>query len=56
MRPLYILRKTLALLKAKWQQDHDYTYICDQFKSMRQDLTVRACGAVRSILAPASHG
>ena len=41
VRPLYILRQTLTLLKRKWQQEGDYTYICDQFKSLRQDLTVR---------------
>lgn len=41
MRPLEVLKQTLALLKDKWKNEQNYTYICDQFKSMRQDLTVQ---------------
>jgi SAC3 family protein LENG8/THP3 len=41
VRPLPILLKTLELLKSKWKKDANYTYICDQFKSLRQDLTVQ---------------
>ncbi|KAL3460516.1 SAC3/GANP/Nin1/mts3/eIF-3 p25 family-domain-containing protein [Aspergillus heterothallicus] len=41
VRPLPVLMKTLDLLKKKWKQDNNYTYICDQFKSLRQDLTVQ---------------
>ncbi|KAF4552847.1 SAC3/GANP-like protein 2 [Elsinoe fawcettii] len=41
VRPLEVLKKTIDLLVTKWKQDHNYTYICDQFKSMRQDLTVQ---------------
>lgn len=41
VRPLEILRKTLDHLKKKWRTDANYTYICDQFKSLRQDLTVQ---------------
>lgn len=40
VRPLPILRQTLELLKKKWRTENNYNYICDQFKSMRQDLTV----------------
>ncbi|CAG8688723.1 9861_t:CDS:2, partial [Acaulospora colombiana] len=39
VRPLRILKQTLEFLKAKWVEDQNYTYICDQFKSLRQDLT-----------------
>ncbi|KAJ5675720.1 hypothetical protein N7462_008617 [Penicillium macrosclerotiorum] len=41
VRPLPVLQKTLDLLKKKWKQEGNYTYICDQFKSLRQDLTVQ---------------
>ncbi|KAL4918639.1 SAC3/GANP/Nin1/mts3/eIF-3 p25 family-domain-containing protein [Aspergillus aurantiobrunneus] len=41
VRPLPVLVKTLDLLKKKWKKDNNYTYICDQFKSLRQDLTVQ---------------
>ncbi|CAN6670532.1 protein Thp3p [Trichomonascus vanleenenianus] len=41
VRPLHILKQTLELLKKKWKQEQNYAYICDQFKSLRQDLTVQ---------------
>ncbi|GFF33763.1 protein scd2/ral3 [Aspergillus udagawae] len=41
VRPLHVLHKTLDLLKKKWKKDNNYGYICDQFKSLRQDLTVQ---------------
>lgn len=41
VRPLEVLKKTLELLKKKWRADANYVYICDQFKSLRQDLTVQ---------------
>lgn len=41
VRPLAILEKTLAHLKTKWKKENNYSYICDQFKSLRQDLTVQ---------------
>ena len=41
VRPLAILKQTLELLKTKWKEISNYTYICDQFKSLRQDLTVQ---------------
>ncbi|PGH06423.1 hypothetical protein GX51_02435 [Blastomyces parvus] len=41
VRPLPVLKKMLDLLKKKWRLENNYTYVCDQFKSMRQDLTVQ---------------
>ncbi|KAK6509861.1 hypothetical protein TWF481_004590 [Arthrobotrys musiformis] len=41
VRPLPVLEKTLELLKSKWKAENNYSYICDQFKSLRQDLTVQ---------------
>ncbi|KAH6634832.1 SAC3/GANP/Nin1/mts3/eIF-3 p25 family-domain-containing protein [Chaetomium sp. MPI-SDFR-AT-0129] len=41
VRPPQVLRQTLELLKKRWKKDQKYSYICDQFKSMRQDLTVQ---------------
>ena len=41
VRPEHILKQSLEFLKKKWKKDGNYTYICDQFKSMRQDLTVQ---------------
>ena len=41
VRPLRVLEKTLDLLKKKWKSENNYGYICDQFKSLRQDLTVQ---------------
>ena len=41
VRPLPVLERTLDLLKRKWKKENNYSYICDQFKSLRQDLTVQ---------------
>jgi hypothetical protein len=41
VRPLRVLEQTLSLLTKKWKVENNYNYICNQFKSLRQDLTVQ---------------
>ena len=41
VRPLPVLKAALKMLKDKWRNSADYGYICDQFKSLRQDMTVQ---------------
>ncbi|CAE6454495.1 unnamed protein product [Rhizoctonia solani] len=41
IRPLEVLQRTLGELKNKWKTSSDYRWTCDQFKSLRQDLTVQ---------------
>ncbi|KAL6155190.1 hypothetical protein ACJBU6_06786 [Exserohilum turcicum] len=41
VRPLHVLKKTLAMLVERWKAEKNYNYICNQFKSLRQDLTVQ---------------
>lgn len=41
VRPEPVLKQTLDFLKKKWRKESNYSYICDQFKSLRQDLTVQ---------------
>lgn len=41
VRPLTILEQTLDLIRKKWKKEHNYSYACDQLKSLRQDLTVQ---------------
>lgn len=41
VRPLPVLEKMFSQLRQKWKTEHKYSYACDQFKSLRQDLTVQ---------------
>lgn len=41
IRPYPVLQQTLAELKQRWRAKSSYNWICSQFKSLRQDLTVR---------------
>ncbi|KAI8591593.1 SAC3/GANP/Nin1/mts3/eIF-3 p25 family-domain-containing protein [Geranomyces variabilis] len=55
VRPLAVLRRTLELLISKWKAEQNYTYICDQFKSMRQDLTVQRIKNDFTVVAYETH-
>ena len=40
MRPVFVLQKSLTFVLSRWEKDSDYHFSCEQFKSIRQDLTV----------------
>ncbi|KAJ3576457.1 hypothetical protein NP233_g417 [Leucocoprinus birnbaumii] len=41
IRPYAVLQVTLGELKKRWREKAPYHWICSQFKSLRQDLTVQ---------------
>jgi hypothetical protein len=41
VRPLDVLQQAFDHIKQKWMDNGNYVYTCDQFKSIRQDLTVQ---------------
>ncbi|KIL00729.1 hypothetical protein PAXRUDRAFT_129093 [Paxillus rubicundulus Ve08.2h10] len=41
IRPYSVLQQTLVELKNRWREKISYDWICNQFKSLRQDLTVQ---------------
>jgi hypothetical protein len=41
IRPYPVLQQTLTELKKRWKEKATYEWICNQFKSLRQDLTVQ---------------
>lgn len=45
IRPYHVLQDTLTQLKKRWREKATYNWICSQFKSLRQDLTVRRAPA-----------
>jgi len=48
IRPLPVLQETFAELKRRWRNESNYPWICDQFKSLRQDLTVGNLDSIRA--------
>lgn len=41
VRPEPILVKSLSHIMNKWKQEQNYTFVCEQLKSIRQDLTIQ---------------
>jgi len=56
VRPEYILKKTFDMLMKKWKSNPNYKYTCEQFKSMRQDLTVQHLKNAFTVNVYETHG
>ena len=56
VRPLQVLQQSLVFLIEKWKKESNYTYICDQLKSVRQDLTVQRLKTEFTVKVYETHG
>lgn len=56
VRPLKILKDALRMVKEKYIADTDYSYICNQLKSIRQDLTVQSIFNKFTVHVYETHG
>ncbi|OAF64995.1 hypothetical protein A3Q56_07295 [Intoshia linei] len=50
-----VLCESLEFHKKQWTKEHNYRYTCDQFKSIRQDLTVQGIVNEFSIVVYETH-
>ncbi|KAI8994409.1 SAC3/GANP/Nin1/mts3/eIF-3 p25 family-domain-containing protein, partial [Gaertneriomyces semiglobifer] len=56
VRPLTILERALEFVCERWKQERNYAYVCDQLKSIRQDLTVQRIKNAFSVTVYERHG
>lgn len=40
VRPEAVLKQSFQMVKERWKNTEDWDYVCEQMKSIRQDLTV----------------
>ena len=40
VRPESVLKQSFQMVKERWKNTEDWDYVCEQMKSIRQDLTV----------------
>jgi len=55
VRPQPVLENSLEMLLSKWKDSTDYVHTCEQFKSIRQDMTVQHIRNLFTVQVYESH-